>query len=40
VSWADRQDGALGVMLDDLIAGAIAAAALLALQLIWPGALG
>lgn len=40
VSWADRQEGALGVMLDDLIAGAIAAAALLALRLLWPGALG
>lgn len=40
VSWADRQDGALGVMLDDLIAGAIAAAALLAVQIPWPGVLG
>ncbi|WP_237216815.1 phosphatidylglycerophosphatase A family protein [Falsiroseomonas oryziterrae] len=40
VSWADRQTGALGVMLDDLVAGAIAAGALLALQLLWPGALG
>jgi phosphatidylglycerophosphatase A len=30
VSWADRQPGAMGVMLDDAIAGGIAAALLLA----------
>lgn len=29
VSWADAQPGAAGVMLDDIVAGAIAAAALL-----------
>lgn len=40
VSWADRQAGALGVMLDDLVAGAIAAAALLALHAAFPGVLG
>lgn len=40
VSWADRQAGALGVMLDDLLAGAIAAAALLAIHAIFPGVLG
>lgn len=39
VSWADRQGGALGVMLDDLLAGAIAAAALLGLQAAFPGVL-
>ena len=37
VGWADRQPGALGVMLDDLIAGALAAAGILLLQLAWPG---
>jgi phosphatidylglycerophosphatase A len=31
VGWADRQPGAWGVMLDDLVAGGLAAAALLAL---------
>lgn len=40
VSWADRQAGALGVMLDDLVAGAIAAAVLLALHAAFPGVLG
>lgn len=30
VGWADRQGGALGVMLDDLIAGALAAIAVAA----------
>jgi len=37
VSWADAQPGALGVMLDDLVAGAIAAALLLALHAALPG---
>lgn len=32
VGWADRQPGAWGVMLDDLVAGGLAAAALLALR--------
>ena len=29
VGWADRQEGAVGVMLDDLVAGALAGAVLL-----------
>lgn len=40
VSWADDQEGPFGVMLDDVIAGAIAAAALLAVQAVFPGVLG
>lgn len=40
VGWADRQHGAIGIMVDDLIAGAMAAAVLLALRYAWPGALG
>jgi phosphatidylglycerophosphatase A len=32
VGWADRQEGAVGVMLDDIVAGALAGAALLALR--------
>ncbi len=40
VSWADRQEGPAGVMLDDLLAGAIAAALLLGLQAALPGVLG
>lgn len=40
VSWADDQGGAFGVMLDDILAGAIAAAALLALHAIFPGVIG
>jgi phosphatidylglycerophosphatase A len=36
VSWADRKGGILGVMLDDLLAGAIAGAALLALRAAVP----
>jgi phosphatidylglycerophosphatase A len=32
VGWADRQPGPLGVMLDDLLAGALAAAVLLAVR--------
>ena len=36
VGWADRQGGATGVMLDDLIAGAIAALVLVALSLAVP----
>lgn len=35
VGWADRQPGAFGVMLDDLIAGALAALVLLAMR--WGG---
>ncbi|MGK7866874.1 phosphatidylglycerophosphatase A family protein [Falsiroseomonas sp. E2-1-a20] len=37
VSWADRQPGAFGVMLDDVIAGALAAIALLAFHALLPG---
>lgn len=37
VGWADRQAGAVGIMLDDLIAGAIAAAVLLVAR--WAGVL-
>ncbi|MCQ4158982.1 phosphatidylglycerophosphatase A [Roseomonas sp. GC11] len=33
VGWADRQKGASGVMLDDIIAGALAALVILALRL-------
>ncbi|MGG5808134.1 phosphatidylglycerophosphatase A family protein [Falsiroseomonas sp. CW058] len=40
VSWADARGGALGVMLDDLLAGAMAAAVLLGAAWLWPGALG
>jgi len=40
VSWADDQGGALGVMLDDILAGAIAAAALLAIHAFFPGVIG
>jgi len=40
VGWADRQGGAAGIMADDLIAGAIAAGILWAVQQRWPGVLG
>jgi phosphatidylglycerophosphatase A len=40
VGWADRQHGAFGIMADDVIAGAIAGAVLLALNLVWPALLG
>lgn len=36
VGWADRRGGVAGVMLDDLIAGALAAVALLALSFVLP----
>jgi len=39
VSWADRRAGATGVMLDDILAGAMAAALLLAVRAIAPGVL-
>jgi phosphatidylglycerophosphatase A len=39
VGWADRRSGALAVMGDDVIAGAIGAALLLAARLVWPSAL-
>ncbi|WP_240756688.1 phosphatidylglycerophosphatase A family protein [Roseicella aquatilis] len=37
VGWADRRHGAIGVMLDDLVAGALVAVLLLALQVVLPG---
>ena len=37
VGWADRRPGAAGVMLDDVIAGALAAAVIIAFRLAWPG---
>ncbi len=37
VGWADRRRGGFWVMTDDLLAGALAAAAILALRLAWPG---
>jgi phosphatidylglycerophosphatase A len=40
VGWADRQDGAAGIMADDLIAGAIAAGVLWAARQRWPGVWG
>ena len=39
ISWADAQPGAFGVMLDDVLAGAIAAAGLLAFTTFYPGVL-
>jgi phosphatidylglycerophosphatase A len=36
VGWADRRGGATGVMLDDLVAGALAAAVLIALSFVLP----
>jgi phosphatidylglycerophosphatase A len=40
VGWADRQHGAMGIMADDLIAGALAAGILWAARSTWPGVLG
>jgi phosphatidylglycerophosphatase A len=40
VSWADDQEGPFGVMLDDILAGAIAAATLLAVHAVFPGVIG
>lgn len=37
VGWADRQHGTFGIMMDDVIAGAIVAVVLEALQVAWPG---
>jgi phosphatidylglycerophosphatase A len=39
VGWADRQGGAFGVMLDDLVAGVVAAAGLMMFHRYWPGVL-
>ena len=40
VGWADRQEGAAGIMADDLIAGALAAGVLWAVRMRWPGVFG
>lgn len=40
IGWADRQAGAVGVMADDLIAGALAAALIWALRALRPELLG
>lgn len=40
VGWADRRHGALGVMLDDAVAGGLAALLLLGFGLWQPGVLG
>ena len=40
VGWADRRGDALGVMLDDVIAGVFAALATVVLGVIWHGAMG
>ena len=37
VSWADQQKGAFGVMLDDVVAGALAALALILMRPLLPG---
>jgi len=37
VGWADRQEGAFGVMADDVIAGVLAALVVVAAQRLWPG---
>jgi phosphatidylglycerophosphatase A len=36
VGWADRRHGAFGVMLDDVVAGAMGAGVILALRFFWP----
>jgi len=40
VGWADRQKNAAGIMADDLIAGAIAAGIVWAVQSRWPTLFG
>ncbi|MBM3586912.1 MAG: phosphatidylglycerophosphatase A [Alphaproteobacteria bacterium] len=37
ISWADRQKGAFGVMLDDIVAGALAALTLILARPLLPG---
>ena len=37
ISWADQQKGAFGVMLDDIVAGALAALALILARPLLPG---
>ncbi len=36
VGWADRQEGAFGVMADDVIAGGLAALLVMGAQFLWP----
>lgn len=40
VGWADRRNDATGVMLDDVIAGALAAAGMIVLAGLWHGVMG
>ena len=40
IGWADRRGDALGVMLDDMLAGLAAALGVVALAALWHGALG
>jgi phosphatidylglycerophosphatase A len=40
IGWADRQDGAAGVMADDVIAGAITGCILWAINARWPELFG
>ncbi|MFO1027580.1 MAG: phosphatidylglycerophosphatase A [Acetobacteraceae bacterium] len=40
VGWADRQHGIFGIMMDDVIAGAIVAVVLGVVRLAWPRLLG
>jgi phosphatidylglycerophosphatase A len=40
IGWADRRHGPVAVMADDVVAGAIGAALLLAARLMWPALLG
>ncbi|MFT7595964.1 MAG: phosphatidylglycerophosphatase A [Paracoccaceae bacterium] len=40
IGWADRRQGALGVMLDDVIAGVFAAIGVMLLAGLWHGILG
>ena len=37
ISWADQQSGAFGVLLDDIVAGALGAAALILARPLLPG---
>jgi phosphatidylglycerophosphatase A len=36
VGWADRRHGPVGVMLDDMVAGAMGAVVILLLRVFWP----
>jgi phosphatidylglycerophosphatase A len=36
VGWADRKDGAIGVMADDVVAGLIVAAILFVITILFP----